>query len=129
MRKAGLFIPLGLMLPLIAFAEADAAAGAALTPYTWESLATIGGATSATLLIVQYVKVPLDRWFHIPTRLVVLLIALVLMTAAKAYTTGLIWQDVPLIVINAFLVSLAAMGAYEVSFANVEKKARTAPPE
>lgn len=129
MRKAGLFIPLGLMLPLIALAEADKAAGAALTPYTWESLATIGGATSATLLIVQYVKVPLDRWFHIPTRLVVLLIALVLMTAAKAYTTGLSWQDVPLIVINAFLVSLAAMGAYEVSFANVEKKDRNAPPE
>jgi len=129
MRKVGFVISLGLMLPLGALAEADAA-GAALTPYTWESLATVGGATSATLLIVQYVKAPLDRWFHIPTRLVVLAIALLLMAAAKAYTTGLSWQDVPLIVINAFVVALAAMGAYEISFANVdEKRARTAPPK
>ncbi len=127
MRTSGFLISLGLMLPAAAHAEANSA-GAALTAYTWESLATIGGATSATLLIVQYVKAPLDRWRHIPTRFVVLVIALVLMTTAKAYTTGLAWRDVPLIAINAFLVALAAMGAYEISFANVdEKTARPAP--
>jgi len=37
------------------------------TPYTWEYLATLAGATAATLLIVQFLKVPLDKVWKIPS--------------------------------------------------------------
>ena len=38
-------------------------------PFTWEYLATIAGATAATLLIVQQLKLPLDKLWKIPTRI------------------------------------------------------------
>ena len=117
MRKTVGLVLLGLMLPAAAFAQAEGAE--ALQPYTWDSLATIGGAASATLLVVQFLKAPLDRWRHIPTRFLALFIAFALMTGARAYTAGLAWRDVPLITVNAILVALAAMGAYEVSFAKI----------
>lgn len=90
-------------------------------PYTWDLLATTAGATAATLLIVQVLKLPLDRVWKVPTRAVVVVIAFILMLAAQAATRGLTWPDVPLVLVNACMVALAAMGAYEVSFARVEK--------
>jgi hypothetical protein len=84
-------------------------------PYTWEQLATIPGAIAATLLIAQYLKFPLDRVWKIPTRFLVLIIAFGLMTLARGMVQNLNWIDVPLIAVNAFVVALAAMGAYEVS--------------
>lgn len=86
-------------------------------PYTWEQLLTIPGAIAATLLIVQYLKLPLDKVWRVPTRFVVLLIAFGLMAVAQAMIRGLTWPDVPLVAVNAFVVALAAMGAYEVTFA------------
>jgi hypothetical protein len=85
-------------------------------PYTMDQIATIPGAIAATLLIVQYLKLPLDKVWKIPTRFLVLVIALLLLGGAQAMVRGLTWSDVPLVVINAFVVALAAMGAYEVSF-------------
>ena len=118
MRK-GFYPALVCLLTLSTAARAEEA-GAVGQPYTWDSLATIGGATSATLLIVQYIKAPLDRWHHIPTRLVTLIVAFAILTIARAYTVGLNWLDLPLILLNAFVVALAAMGAYEVSFAKLK---------
>jgi hypothetical protein len=91
-------------------------------PYSWAQIATIPGAIAATLLIVQYLKFPLDRVWKIPTRWLVLVIAFGLMALARGMTEGLQWSDLPLLVINAFVVALAAMGAYEVSFGRLEKK-------
>jgi hypothetical protein len=91
-------------------------------PYTWEQIATIPGAIAATLLIVQYLKLPLDRAWKIPTRWLVLVIAFGLLTLARGMTQGLQWIDLPLLVINAFVVALAAMGAYEVSFGRLEQE-------
>jgi uncharacterized BrkB/YihY/UPF0761 family membrane protein len=87
------------------------------TPYSWEQLATIPGAIAATLLIVQYLKLPLDKVWKIPTRFMVLIIAFCLMAGAQATIRGLTWPDVPLVAINAFVVALAAMGAYELTYA------------
>lgn len=84
--------------------------------YNWPQLATIAGATAATLLIVQYVKLPIDKVWHIPTRAVVYAIALLIMIAAQAFGAGLTLQIIPLIAINAFVVALAAMGSYELTF-------------
>jgi len=84
--------------------------------YSWAQLATITGATAAVLLIVQFIKLPIDKVYHIPTRVVVYVIALLVMTGAQAFTVGFRMADFPLIVINAFVVGLAAMGAYEQTF-------------
>lgn len=87
------------------------------TAYDWPQLATIAGATAATLLIVQFVKLPLDKIWRIPTRAVVYVIALFIMIGAKAFTSGILIADLPLLAINAFVVALAAMGGYEMTFA------------
>jgi len=92
------------------------------TPFTWAYLATIAGATAATLLIVQFLKLPLDKAFgNIPTRLVAYAIALIIMLVATAFTTGLTAENALLAVVNAFVVALAAMGGYEITFAKAGK--------
>ena len=90
-------------------------------PFTWQYIATIAGATAATLLIVQLLKLPLDRVLKIPTRIWVYVIALALMLAAAGFTTGLDIQTAMLTMVNAVIVALAAMGAYEMTFAKAGK--------
>lgn len=82
-------------------------------PYSWDVLKTIAGATAATLLVVQYLKDLLDRWTYIPTRLVVLTVATLINVGAQAFTTGIAAADIPLLILNSFVVSFAAMGAYD----------------
>lgn len=90
-------------------------------PFTWQYIATIAGATAATLLIVQLLKLPLDKIWKIPTRIWVYIIALALMLAAAGFTTGLDIQTGMLTMVNAVIVALAAMGAYEMTFAKAGK--------
>ena len=92
-----------------------------MEPFTWEYLATIAGATAATLLIVQLLKLPLDKLWKIPTRIWVYLIALVLMLLATVFTTGLSVETALLTAVNAVIVALAAMGAYDLTFAKSGK--------
>ena len=108
-------------MPVLAEAVADEPAPPATSPWTWSYLATIAGATAATLLITQFLKIPLDHVWKIPTRLVVYLIALIIMTIATAYTTGLTVDSFLLTVLNAFIVALAAYGSYELTFAKLDK--------
>lgn len=115
-----LFVLLMLM-PVIALAEA-AVGGASDTPYDWATLGTIAGATAATLLIVQFIKAPLDKVGHIPTRALVYIIAFLILLGAQAFTSGLTLAAVPLIFVNAFVVALAAMGSYEATFAKMDGK-------
>ena len=90
--------------------------------YTWAYLASIAGATAATLLIVQFLKLPLYKVWKIPTRVFAYGIALVLMLAAQYFTTGLTWETTALAVVNAFVVALAAFGSYELTFADGDHK-------
>ena len=90
-------------------------------PFTWEQLATIAGATLATLLIVQLLKLPLDKVWKIPTRIIAYVIALAVMILATHFTMGLTWSNVGLAAINAVIVALAAMGAYEMTFKKIEE--------
>lgn len=91
-------------------------------PFSWEQLATIAGATLATLLIVQLLKLPLDKVWKLPTRIVAYIIALIILLLATMFTTGLTVENAALSVINAVIVALAAMGAYEVTFAKHQKQ-------
>ena len=91
-------------------------------PFTWAYLASIAGATAATLLIVQFLKVPLDKVWKIPTRLFVYVIALLIMIIATVFTGGLTIETALLAVVNAFIVALTAYGSYEVTFAKLDKQ-------
>ncbi len=90
-------------------------------PWTWAYLATIAGATAATLLITQFLKFPLDKVWKIPTRFLVYLIALVIMVVATAFTSGITLNSFLLSMLNAFIVALTAYGSYELTFAKVGK--------
>lgn len=92
------------------------------TPVTWAQLATIGGAAMATMLIVQLLKLPLDKVWKIPTRIIVFVIAFIVLILATYFTQGLTWNTALLTVINAVIVALTAMGGYEMTFAKLEKK-------
>ena len=105
-----------------AFSVASAIADLPTDPFTWETLATLAGATLATLLIVQLLKLPLDRIWKLPTRLVTYVIALLLLLLATAFTSGLTLPSALLTAVNAVIVALAAMGAYEVTFRKTEQK-------
>lgn len=91
-------------------------------PFSWEYLATIAGATLATMLIVQLLKLPLDKVWKIPTRIIVYIIALIISLLATQFTVGLTLQNGLLTAVNAVIVALAAMGGYELTLAKLEKK-------
>ena len=109
-----------------AFAEdvSPVAGGGALPtePFSWEYLATIAGATLATMLIVQLLKLPLDKVWKIPTRIIVYIIALIISLLATQFTVGLTLQNGLLTAVNAIIVALTAMGGYELTLAKLEKK-------
>ena len=90
-------------------------------PFTWEQLVTIAGATLATLLVVQLLKLPIDKVWKIPTRLVTYVIALAVMILGTHFTAGLTWENAILAAVNAVIVALAAMGSYELTFAKLKE--------
>lgn len=92
------------------------------SPFEWEYLASIAGAAAATLLIVQFAKVPLDKVWKIPTRLLVYFLCLAIMLVATHFTGGLTLQTAVLAALNAFISALTAYGAYEVTFAKMDRK-------
>ena len=114
-----LFMTFLVLLPIVALAEGG---NLPVDPFSWTQLATVAGATTATLLIVQLLKLPLDKIWKIPTRLVAYVIALAIMLLATAFTTGLTWSDAALTAVNAVIVALAAMGAYELTFRAADDK-------
>ena len=112
-----LILLIALLIPVAAMAEGELPTD----PFTWEQLATIAGATLATLLIVQLLKLPIDKLWKIPTRIVVYVIALVILLLATWFTVGLTVQTGLLTAVNAVIVALAAMGAYELTFRKVDE--------
>ena len=113
-----------LMMCTVALAEGELPTD----PFSWEQLATIAGATLATLLIVQLLKLPLDKVWKIPTRIFTYFIALIVLLVATYFTSGLTWSNGLLDAVNAVIVALAAMGAYEVTFRKI-KPPLTEPEE
>jgi hypothetical protein len=108
--------------PAVAAAGATQAAGIPTEPFSWEYLATIAGATVATMLIVQLLKLPMDKVWKIPTRIIVYIIALIISLLATAFTSGLTVQNGILTAVNAIIIALAAMGGYELTFKKIESQ-------
>lgn len=91
-------------------------------PVTWEYLATVAGCAMMTMLIVQLLKLPLDKVWKIPTRIIVFVISFIITLAATYFTKGLTGSTALLTVFNAVIAALTAMGGYELTFAKIEKK-------
>lgn len=66
-----------------------------------------------TLLVVQFIKEPLDKLVKIPTRIVAYVISAAVMLVALAFTDGFTWGGVCLALANAFISALAASGTYD----------------
>lgn len=113
------------VLPTVAMAEGAIPSD----PFTWAQLATVAGATAAVLLIVQLLKLPLDKVWKIPTRAVVYVISLVILLLATIFTEGITLQTGLLTALNAVIVALAAMGSYEVTFRKLDEKKLQPPDE
>lgn len=119
-----------IMIPCFSIGEAEVAEVAAeiiaseipVEPVSWDQLATVGGTALITMLIVQYTKMPLDKIWKIPTRIIVFLISFITMLLATYFTKGLDLNNALLTIFNALIAALAAMGGYEMTFAKVEKK-------
>ena len=92
------------------------AGGLPTEPFSWAALGTIAGCTAFALLFVQLIKAPLDKVWKIPTRLLVYIVCLIVMIVSAAFTDGLTWQSGLLAAVNAIIPTLAAMGAYEMTF-------------
>ena len=120
MKKIFLCLVL-LMAMLLTCSVAMAEGELPAQPFSWEQLATIAGATLATLLVVQLLKLPMDKVWKIPTRIIAYIIALAIMILATHFTTGITWDGALLAAVNAIIVALAAMGSYELTFAKAGK--------
>lgn len=129
MRKWVFTVLLLLLFPAFAIAEAlvevateVVASEIPTQPVSWAQLATIGGAAMATMLIVQLLKLPLDKVWKIPTRIIVFVIAFIVLGLATYFTQGLDWNVALLTIINAVIVALTAMGGYELTFKKIEER-------
>ena len=129
MRKFLWLVLVLLLFPVLAMAEAVVEVAAEIVaseiptqPVSWAQLATISGAAMATMLIVQLLKLPLDKVWKIPTRIIVFVISFVVLCLATYFTTGLDWNNALLTVINAVIVALTAMGGYELTFKKIEER-------
>lgn len=111
------------MLALPAMAEAVVP-----EPMTWAYLGTIAGCAAFAVLIAQLTKMPLDKVWKIPTRLLVYAICLVTMLTANAMTAGLTVDTALLAGCNAVIAALTAYGMYELTFAKSDR-AKKEPPD
>ena len=135
MKKLLLCVVLIMILPVAVIAEEAIIEVAAsvveselpTNPFSWEQLATIAGAALATMLIVQLLKLPLDKVWKIPTRIIVFLIAAAVMLLATYFTQGLSWNTALLTLLNAVIAALTAMGGYEMTFAKIEARKKEEP--
>ena len=117
-----LFLAILLFLPLAAVAEDVQPGAVPSSGYDWTALASVAGATAFTLLLVQFIKAPLDRVWMIPTRAVVYVIAFGTLLVAQVFTTGFTWGGLALTAVNAVIAGSAAMGAYELTFAKSDNQ-------
>ena len=113
MKKINLFIlAMTAMLTIALPACAEASQPDAF--FDWSYLATYSGAVAAVVFIVQFLKLPIDKLGHVPTRVLVYVVSLAVLLLAQLFTGNAFTPEViALAVLNAVIVAFAAMGVYE----------------
>lgn len=115
------------MMTMVAFAaDSSPTSDNIVSDYlTLEFLRTMAGAVAVTTLITQFLKMPLDKVWKVPTRFIVYVIALLILMAVEFFTGDLSGEKIVLILLNAVIVTMASMGTYEITFKKLELKAKT----
>lgn len=90
--------------------------------FTLESMGTFAGMVVVLTVIVQFLKPLIDKIVCMPTRYVVWIIAIMLSTAYTAITGSFSWSSMLLLLLNSIVLTMAAMGTYEVTFKKLETK-------
>ena len=128
MKKIFLFLMCMFLLLLPVMGVAEAAVPNDETGFfSWAGMGTMAGTVAAVLIIVQYIKAPLDKIWKIPTRVVVYIIAFMLLMATEVVAGTISWESVGLVILNAFMVATSAMGTYEMTFKKAEKETYEPP--
>lgn len=84
------------------------------TFFDWGYLATYSGAIAAVVFIVEFLKLPIDRIGHVPTRAVVYVVSLFVLLCAQLFIGNTFTvETVALAMFNAVIVAFSAMGVYE----------------
>lgn len=80
------------------------------TLFTFQSLATLGGAAAFVFLVVQTTKAEIDKCIHIPTAIYATLVAFAVLLAAQIATGAnpQDWRIYFLALANGFLVAATA---------------------
>jgi len=115
-------VSLLVFLPIISLAEGGVDGS---TFFSWETIGTFTGAVALVVFLVQLLKLPLDKVWHIPTQYIVYVMSLGVLLLAQAFVPslgGLSWDSALLCVFNAALVALSAMSTYEIAIAKVEER-------
>ena len=97
--------------------------GASLQFFDWQTIGTFSGAVAATVFVVQMLKVPIDKLWHIPTQYVVYVVSLSILILAQLFLPGgggFAWYNLLPCIFNAVLVSLTAMSTYTKLIEDVE---------
>lgn len=93
--------------------------------FTWQSIATLAGASFLTFLIVAYTKTPVDRFWPkiLGTDLYAVLVGFIILSLA-ALATGqpVTWATFVLALFNGFLVAATAGKMNDKTLAEKEKK-------
>ncbi len=86
-----------------------------LTFLDWGLLGTFSGAVGLTVIIVQMLKLPLDRVWRVPTRFLVYIVCFTIMLLAQVFVgeQAFTVQIVAITALNAVLGTLTAMALYE----------------
>lgn len=115
MKKLKLLVMTLAMLLVFAIpACAEAAQPGVNAFFDWSYLATYSGAVAAVVFIVQFLKLPIDRIGHVPTRALVYVASLAVLLLAQLFTAQAFTPEViALAALNAVIVAFAAMGVYE----------------
>lgn len=115
MKKFRLFfLALSVMIAIVLPACAEEAQPGVNAFFDWSYLATYSGAVAAVVFIVQFLKLPIDKLGHVPTRALVYAVSLVILLLAQLFTGNAFTPEViALAAFNAAIVAFAAMGVYE----------------
>ena len=120
-------LSLCVLYPLLTLAEAAGAVDAGVTDYlTPEEFASFTGQVTFVVLVVQFIKLPVDQKIgKVKTEYIVYGIALLTQVLAQALLYGFAsftWAFIPKCVAYAFLVAVTAKEVYIKAIGNVEAK-------
>lgn len=115
MKKFSLFLVVMMAMLVITLpACAEAVQPGVNAFFDWSYLATYSGAVAAVVFIVQFLKLPIDKIGHVPTRVLVYAVSLAVLLLAQLFTAQAFTPEVvALAALNAVIVAFAAMGVYE----------------